>query len=170
MFPTPPFEAGSGSPSSKAQGFLTSHWRILRVPATVDGQMKREPVEHPTAGQTEDSVARRWGFSLILLAVYLASFHSWLEMPEAMVTVTGWIVPMVLSFLGYEAWRRGYFVNPIDAGCHAGVILDLWLEGVFVRLHEGLGFYACAASFTVVIAGYRIWSMRRRRPELMPAT
>ena len=106
---------------------------------------------------------RSWGFSLLLLASYLVTFHSWLAMPEAMVSVTGWIVPMILSFLGYEAWRRGEFVNRLDAGCHFGVILDLWLEGVFVRLHEGFSFYACAFAFAVVIGGYRFCVIFRNR-------
>lgn len=98
-----------------------------------------------------------WSFSVLLLAVYLLTFHAWLLLPELWVAITGWSIPTVLGAAAFHAWRRASFANRLDLFSHVVVILDLWIEGVWVRLHEGWSFYACAAAFAAVIGGYRAW-------------
>lgn len=106
-------------------------------------------IEHP-----------RWSFSLFLLAAYLLTFHAWLEMPAHWVAFSGWMIPLVLLFSAADAWKKGCFVNRFDAFNHGVVILDLWIEGVFVRLHEGWSFYGCAIAFALVLGAYRAWILR----------
>src|SRR5438309_1155862 len=97
---------------------------------------------------------RNWSFSLLLGALYLASFHLW------MAAGPGWVVPSSIAVTALSVWlfvqavRRGYFLNRCDGFLHFMVILDLLLEGTILRPHQGHGFYLCALGFAVVIGGY----------------
>jgi hypothetical protein len=42
------------------------------------------------------------------------------------------------------------------------VILDIALEATWIKGHEHVGFYLCAAAFAVVLVGYRLWWLRSR--------
>ncbi|MBM3821725.1 MAG: hypothetical protein FJ404_02345 [Verrucomicrobia bacterium] len=101
-----------------------------------------------------------WGFSGVLLVIYLLTFHAWLMMPTAWVAPSGWIIAVLLTALLVAAAKRRSFVNTFDQVCHGVVILDLWLEAVWVRWHEGYSFYGCAAAFALVLGCYRLWMIR----------
>ena len=103
---------------------------------------------------------KRWWFSLVLLAGYLATFHLWLRIPEALVPLTGVVATCVLASVGWRALLAAYFVNRWDRLFHAIVILDVLVEA-FIPLHEGHGFYGCAAGFALTVGGYRSWAVRR---------
>ncbi|MEQ2006551.1 MAG: hypothetical protein ABMA26_07125 [Limisphaerales bacterium] len=102
---------------------------------------------------------KRWWFSLILLAGCLATFHLWLLVPPDAIQPVGLAANCALTLLLWRAWTGGYFVNLWDRIFHGLVILDVLLEA-YVPLHEGYGFYACAAGFALTAGGYRAWAMR----------
>ena len=102
---------------------------------------------------------KRWWFSLVLMAGYLATFHLWLLVPVDMIQGTGLGANCVLTFLLWRAWTGGYFLNAWDRIFHGLVILDVLLEA-YLPLHEGYSFYACAAGFALTVGGYRAWAMR----------
>ena len=99
----------------------------------------------------------QWGFSVLLLAGYLATFHLWPGMQRGWIHATGSLSTALLSLAFTRAMRRGYFLNAWDALWHAAVILDVCLEGWLIARHDHLGFYLCAAAFAVVLGGYRAW-------------
>ena len=103
---------------------------------------------------------KRWGFSLVLLGVYLATFHLWLLVPADTIQATGLGANCVLTLLLWRAWTAGYFVNFWDRLFHGLVILDVLLEA-YIPLHEGYGFYACAVGFALTVCGYRAWAVRQ---------
>ena len=110
----------------------------------------------------------RWWFSVVLMAAYLGAFHVWQVLPRAGVVATGVAISLALIAAGLAAARQGCFHNGWDALFHLSVIVDLFLEAVLIRVHEGYGFYFCAMGFAVVLTGYRFWcianSRTRRRP------
>ncbi len=97
----------------------------------------------------------RWDFSLFLGVTYLAVFHAWLVLNAA--AVLGCAVAATLWMVLRRSQRAGYFFNVWDKRFHEVVIVDLLLES-FIPLHEGYGFYWCAASFAAVVGGYRFWA------------
>lgn len=107
---------------------------------------------------------KRWWFSLVLLAGYLGTFHLWLLIAPASVPFAGVAMTWALVFVAWRAKLGGYFVNQWDRIFHAVVTLDLLLES-FIPLHEGLGFYGCAAGFMLTVGGYRAWAMRAGGPR-----
>lgn len=109
------------------------------------------------------AAVKRWWFSLVLLAGYLATFHLWLLVVPKSVPLTGIVATWALAFIAWRAKVTGYFVNRWDRLFHALVILDVLLEA-FIPLHEGYGFYGCAAGFALMVGGYRAWAMRNGTP------
>lgn len=103
---------------------------------------------------------RRWGFSIVLLGAYLAVFHSWMHLGPEAVIASGLTTALLLAGVMVYVARTGYFANRWDAFGHTSVIIDIALES-FIRLHDGLGFYLCAAGFALVIGLYRRMLLRR---------
>ncbi len=110
----------------------------------------------------------RWSFSLLLLVVYVATFHVWMHVERAGIVVSGLVSTAVLAALFVRALRRRYFLNGWDAFWHGTVILDLFLEATLVSHHGDFSFYLCALAFVVVVGGYRQWVCKRclRRADL----
>jgi hypothetical protein len=104
---------------------------------------------------------QRWGFSLVLLVAYIATFHLWPDRSRAWIQATGTVSTLLLAAAFVRSARQGYFLNSWDALGHASVILDVLLEGWLIARHDHLGFYLCAAAFAVVIGGYREWLWSR---------
>ena len=103
----------------------------------------------------------RWGFSASLLFVYLVVFHVWMPLPRVETAALGVIAAFGMTIGTFEWRRRGYFVNNFDHFAHLVVALDVLLEGLFVPVHIGYGFYVCALAFSIVIGGYRLWKWRK---------
>jgi hypothetical protein len=108
----------------------------------------------------------RWWFSLVLLAVYLATFQLWLVLPRPGIIATGAVATIGLGALFLRAAKVEDFLNYWDALWHGSVILDLALEGIFVPRHLDHSFYFCAVAFLLVIGGYRTWLLRRRNRQM----
>jgi hypothetical protein len=98
---------------------------------------------------------KQWRYTLALGISYLAVFHLWMALQAPWIFASGAVASLVLAFAGWRAWRSGYFVNGWDAGFHAAVILDIFLESWLVRFHDNFGFYGCAAGFAIVLGAYR---------------
>jgi len=105
----------------------------------------------------------RWWYTVVLLAVYLGTFHIWKPFPHADAALLGIIVACALAAGALEARRRGFFVNKYDGFFHGVVILDIVLEGVLVPVHIGNGHLWCALAFAMVISGYRIEAWREMK-------
>lgn len=109
---------------------------------------------------------KHWSFSLLLAAVYLATFSFW-HFSNPSWTAAGGLVSTALLLVAFiAAARERYFCNRIDAFLHAVVILDVLLEGLFVTTHHSQSPYLCALEFAVVVGGYRLFCLRRLRPAL----
>ena len=99
--------------------------------------------------------------SAFLLSIYLAFFHVCLGASQNICQIAGvsfWLIWALICF----HWRA-LFVNSFEYWIHQLVGVDLLLEG-FSPLHEGLGFYWCAAAFWTVLLAYHvlaIWSISR---------
>lgn len=104
---------------------------------------------------------QHWSFSLLLLAAYLGVFHLWLKLPAASVPAAGLLAALVLSGLLLQAYLREYFANRVDLFAHAVVIVDILFESNLAMMHEGYGFYYCAAGFALVIGAYRAYQLSR---------
>ncbi len=105
----------------------------------------------------------RWGYSLVMLVVYLAVFKLWQPFPRGGAALFGLLAAFGLSAGALLVRRTGYFVNDYDAWFHGIVILDIVLEALLVPAHVGNSFYGCAAAFALVIGGYRFSAWRERR-------
>ncbi len=103
----------------------------------------------------------RWSFSLLLLVVYVATFHFWMHVGRTGIVVSGLVSTAAMSALFVRALRRRYFLNGWDAFWHGTVILDVFLEGTLVSHHGDFSFYLCALAFVAVVGGYRQWAWRR---------
>jgi len=108
---------------------------------------------------------RNWWFGLVLGFFYLAVFNLWqvLDREWIVLSSVGVSVGLFAAFTG--AMRQKYFLNRWDALLHAGVILDILLEGTLIPEHQTRGFYLCAVGFAVVIGGYRLYLQRRRAAQ-----
>src|SRR4051812_10759591 len=107
------------------------------------------------------ALTKNWSFSLLLAVVYLGIFHLWMALDRTWIILSSIGVSLGLGSLFVLAVRRRYFLNRWDAFLHSIVILDIFLEGIFIPLHDTRGFYLCALGFAVVIAGYRILLRKR---------
>ena len=105
-------------------------------------------------------LVERWGYSLLLLAGYLAVFHLWFGSGRPWIVATGLVSAGGMAWGFMWAVGRSYFLNRWDALGHSLVILDVVLEAFLIREHDHLGFYLCAAAFALVLGGYRAWLWR----------
>lgn len=104
---------------------------------------------------------RHWSFSAILLGAYIAIFQAWTYSGHEVVIVSGVIASALLAGGMVYAARAGYFANRWDAFAHATVILDILIECLAIRIHEGRGYLLCAAAFAAVLGSYRRMLLRR---------
>ncbi len=104
---------------------------------------------------------RHWSFSAVLLGVYVAIFHAWTYLGREAVILSGVSVSVLLAAGMTYAARAGYFANRWDAFAHAAVILDILIECLAIRIHEGHGYLLCAAAFAGVLGSYRRMLLRR---------
>ena len=118
----------------------------------------------PAAGRQPQSVGvfSAWSFSFVLVIAYLGVFHLWLLLDPPGIRVTGSVFVALLLALGARAWHRSYFVNGWDALFHGVVVADILVES-WIPLHEGYGFYGCAAGFGLVLGAYRAYRLRCSR-------
>ena len=105
---------------------------------------------------------KKWSFSLLLGVVYLGVFHLWTFSDRRGITISGLLATLLLGIAFAFALKRHYFLNRWDAVLHGAVILDLFLEAIFIKVHDHLGFYLCAAAFAIVVGGYRIYLNRKK--------
>jgi len=105
---------------------------------------------------------RRWYFTVLLGITYLVVFHAWQRLDYLGAVLTGLIATAALAALLLKASREHYFINRWDQAFHASVLLDILLEAVLIKHHEGYGFYWCALGFGIVICGYRALRIRTR--------
>lgn len=92
------------------------------------------------------------GISSLLLLVYLTFFHLCLNASYGMCIAIGFGSWAVWCLICVAA--RNIFLSRFEFAIHQLVGIDILLEG-FNPLHEGYGFYYCAASFWVVFLIYR---------------
>jgi hypothetical protein len=118
------------------------------------------PVISECQGVTNTKV--RWWFSILLGLAYLAVFNLWRAVNPPWIVITGLVVAACLGALLMVAAKQRYFLNLWDGLFHASVILDIVLEATWIKSHEHVGFYLCAAAFAVVLVGYRLWWLRSR--------
>ena len=107
-------------------------------------------------------MVKDWYFSIILLVIYVLTFHFWMLVSNTFVLVSGLCIAFSLSIFIVRAQRRGYFRNLFEMACHGFIILDILLEAVFVKDHDHYGFYLCALAFSVVVGGYRYKKLKER--------
>ena len=106
---------------------------------------------------------REWSFSLLLGIVYVAIFNLWPFLRPDGVFLAAIISSGLLCVCLGVAWVRKYFRSFWEALLHFVVILDIFLEGVLIPVHETRGFYWCAIAFGVLIIGYRSHLRRQTR-------
>ena len=96
----------------------------------------------------------RWAFlSIALLLIYLLFFHSCL-----LVEYRGRVALGAACWLTWcgVCWRwRNVFCNRFEYWIHQAVGIDILLEALN-PIHQGYGFYWCAASFWFVFIVYHI--------------
>jgi hypothetical protein len=103
---------------------------------------------------------KKWSFSLLLGAVYLGVFNLWTFSDGIGITISGLLATLLLGIAFAFALKRHYFMNRWEALLHAAVILDIFLEALFIKVHDHFGFYLCAAAFAIVVGGYRTYLNR----------
>jgi hypothetical protein len=104
----------------------------------------------------------KWWFTLLLGLSYLAVFNLWRAVNPPWIAISGLGVSACLGTLLVIAAKQHYFFNLWDGLFHASVILDIVLEATLIKGHEHVGFYLCAASFAIVLVGYRLCWLRGR--------
>ena len=102
----------------------------------------------------------RWWFSILLGLTYLAVFSLWRAVSSPWIFISGLGVSACLGALLIVAAKQRCFFNLWDGLFHASVILDILLEATWIKGHEHVGCYHCAAAFAVVLVGYRLWWLR----------
>jgi hypothetical protein len=109
---------------------------------------------------------REWSFTLLLGIVYVAVFNLWRFLQPGAVFLSALISSALLCVCLGVGWARKYFRGFWEALLHFVVILDIFLEGVLIPVHDTHGFYWCALAFAVLIIGYR--RHLRRQTRLTP--
>ena len=109
---------------------------------------------------------KKWSFSLLLGAAYLGVFHLWTFSDRIVITISGLLATLLLGIGFAFALKQHYFLNRWDALLHAVVILDIFLEAIFIKVHDQFGFYLCAAAFAIVVGGYRAYLNRVKTARL----
>ena len=103
--------------------------------------------------------------SVVLLILYLAFFHLCLGASYGAciaIGITCWIIWLTIC------WKvKAVFANRFEYWIHQLVGLDILFEG-FSPLHEGLGFYYCAASFWAVFLIYHYAFALYAKPATQP--
>lgn len=66
----------------------------------------------------------------------------------------------LLSFLMLQATRSNYFKNSWDAFWHWTVVVDVFLEAIFISTHDHWGFVLCWLAFGIVVGGYRFHKLK----------
>lgn len=89
--------------------------------------------------------------SQLLLALYLAFFHTALGKTPTQILFTGLVFSVLTTAI--VVLCRDLFYNRFEYWIHLTIGLDIFLEG-FVPYHETLGFYYCALAFWAVFWGY----------------
>lgn len=105
--------------------------------------------------------------SQILLALYLAFFHTTLGKPPTEILYAGLLFSAVTTVI--IVLCRNVFYNRFEYWIHHAIGLDMFLEG-FVPYHETLGFYYCAISFWAVFWGYHGLLLYQRKAKPSPIT
>ena len=122
---------------------------------------------------------KNWYYSLILLIIYILSFHLWCHFQNRRVfIISGIAIAGFTLALTIFAYRKKYFVNRVDLGCHILVIVDLLLEALLFEIalrifpistddiflfHNNFSFYYCAIAFAIVIGIYRYGSLKKQK-------
>ena len=100
----------------------------------------------------------------LLLVLYLGFFHFCIGSSYWSCTIAGavaWFIWLSICLLG-----RVVFLNRFEYWIHQIVGLDVLIEG-FSPLHEGFGFYYCAAGFWLVFLGYHSIAVLEHDPGLI---
>ncbi len=110
---------------------------------------------------------RRWVIlSTVLLAMYLGFFHYCMGASYFTCIAAGVVTWMVWTGLCWSV--RGVFMNRFEYGIHQLVGVDILLEG-FNPMHQGFGFYYCAASFWLVFLVYQFFGTRENKATVLVA-
>ena len=126
---------------------------------------------------------RRWWFSIVVMAAYVALFVSWKLVPSRETFVVGAVVMTCgLTAAMVAAFRKGYFTSRVDIVLHALVIVDVFLEGIAFevallflpdktdlprlvdRYHNSNSFLMCALLFALLLGVGHYIGLRRRKP------
>jgi len=89
--------------------------------------------------------------SVVLLAIYIGFFYACIGQSFATcvgIGVTCWVLWSLVCWI-----QRSVYFNRFEYWIHQAVGLDILLEG-FNPVHEGYGFYFCAAGFWLVFLVY----------------
>lgn len=109
----------------------------------------------------------RWiMLSQLLLALYLAFFHSVLNKPPIEILSIGLAFATLAT--GIVVVCRDVFFNRFEYLIHLVIGVDIFFES-FVPLHQTFGFYYCAFAFWSVFWGYHgflLYGQRWRRNAL----
>src|SRR5215813_5628144 len=108
-------------------------------------------------------VLRAWWFSLVLGLGYLSVFNLWPFLSPAGVLTSAIAVSVLLGVGLIIAWTKKYFGTSWEALLHGLVVLDIFLEGTLIPVHDSRSFYWCAFAFAVLIVGYRLHLRFRSR-------
>jgi hypothetical protein len=121
------------------------------------------PATAPDLRRSPRPFLREWSFSLLLGIVYIAVFNLWRFLRPDGVYLSAVISSGLLCVCFGVTWVRKYFRGFWEALLHFVVILDIFLEGVLIPVHETRGFYWCAIAFGTLIIGYRRHLRRQTR-------
>jgi len=108
-------------------------------------------------------VLKAWWFSLVLGMGYLSVFNLWPFLQPTWVFNSAIAVSALLCIGLAIAWTKKYFRTSWEALLHFLVVLDIFLEGALIPVHDSRSFYWCAFAFAVLIVGYRLHLRGRSR-------
>ena len=103
-----------------------------------------------------------WRPTVFLLIAYLMAFHFWMVLGAGWRIASTVLAAIALTTILIRGARQGHFLNRWDLVFHAAVVLDIFVEGLFISAHEDFGFYFCALGFATVIIGYRAVLLRKQ--------
>ena len=95
---------------------------------------------------------KNWNISLLLLAIYLLTFHSWNYLSPSAVLLTAPIIGILWISISFN--NRQYFLNRYDLLFHMVPGIDIVIEA-FLPKHQDYDFYYCGIGFAITIAIYR---------------
>jgi len=103
--------------------------------------------------------------SLLLLALYLAFFHTVLGQSPTYILITGLVFSVLMTAI-VVACRR-VFLTKFEYWIHLVIGLDVFCEG-FIPYHETLSFYYCALAFWTIFVGYHLSLLRQEKFKSNP--